>query len=564
MGTSPVRAEAQPLSPKTPQSVSSPPGTDDTTPPRPNGAPEDCWFDRDAALKACAFFPKYLRHTEGEWAGQQFKLSPWQREIVWSVFGWKNRDGNRLTRTLYIEVPRKNGKTEFAAGLALLLLLADNEFGGQGYAMATEKDQAKISFHKASVMASLSPALLRHIEVMKTSVFCPQLMASFKPISSSPGSKHGFSPSFAIADEIHEWRDGEIADVIHKGTAGRRQPLEVYITTAGRRDASFGWEMHDRALKVLDGTIVDPSFHAVIFAASDEEDWTAEATWAKANPNMGISPKLEFLRAECAKAKESPRLENEFKRYHLNLWTEQITLWLQMAKWDACAGDIDWKDLPALLKGRRAFAGVDLSSKVDLTALVHVIPPLEGEPEGLWYVVPRIFMPRERLAAAEKRDRLPYGEWVRQGALTVTPGDVVDYGFVEEQLMRDAEHFVIQEVAFDAWNALQFATRMMGEGMTMVDFRQGFKSFTEPAKELERMVIATLMRHGGHPVLREMAKAVSVDTDPAGNIKPDKSKSRLKIDGIVAAIMGIGRALVAGTPAESLNEALERRGLLTV
>ncbi|HEX3064166.1 MAG TPA: terminase TerL endonuclease subunit [Dongiaceae bacterium] len=511
-------------------------------PPLPNGAPEGTWFDHKAAEAACAFFPAYLRHTEGEWIGKPFHLAPWQRQIVRAIFGWKLPDGTRLIRIAYIEVPRKNGKTEFAAGLALLLLVGDGEGGGQGYAMAVDKDQAKIAFRKAAAMASMSPAMLRHVEVFRTSVFCPELMASFKPISSAPGSKHGFSPSFAVADEIHEWRDGELAEVIHEGTGARRQPLEVYITTAGVKGRGYGWEMHDRALKVLDGTNVEPSFFALIYAAGEDDDWTDEAVWAKANPNLGISPKIEFLRAECAAARENPRLENRFRRYYLNQWTEQTTRWLQIEKWDACTGPIPWQELRDKLKGRVAYGGVDLSAKIDLSAQVMTIPPVDGDP--FWYWVPRIYIPEGRVEFAERRDQLPYARWIREGALIATPGDVMDYGFIERDLMDDASHFVIREVAFDAWNALQFATNMMGEGMTMVDFRQGFKSMSEPFKELERLVIATELRHGRHPVLREMAKAVSVTTDPAGNIKPDKSKSTLRIDGIVAGGMGIGRAIV--------------------
>lgn len=476
--------------------------------------------------------------------------------------GWKRADGLRLIRTIYVEVPKKNGKTEFAAGLASLLLLGDGEFGGQGYAMAVDKDQAKIAFNKAAVMVQLSEELKLDIVPGKTSLFCPELMASFKAISSAPASKHGFSPSFAIGDETHAWPDGDLADIVHKGTAARRQSLEIYITTAGVRGYGYGWELHDRALKVLDGTIVDPSFLAVIYAAADEDDWTAEATWHKANPGLGVSPKLEFLRAECAKAKESPRLENEFKRYHLNRWTEQITRWLQIETWDKGVGEIPWRELAAYLKGRRALSGVDLSAKVDLTALVHVFPPAERN--GLWFVLPRFWMPENRIEFATRRDRLPYRQWIESGALVATPGDVVDYDFVETQLIADKGEFQIDEVAYDSWNALQFSTRMAALGMTMVDFQQGFKSMNAPTKELERLVIAKLLRHGGHPVLREMAKVVSVATDPAGCLKPDKSKAKFRIDGIVATIMGLGRGMVAPEKTEDLNSALERRGLVAV
>jgi len=513
-----------------------------------------------AADAACDFFTRYLRHTEGEWAGQPFVLADWERDLVRRVFGWKRPDGSRLVRTVYLEVPRKNGKTEFAAGLALLLLVGDAEYGGQGYAMAVDKDQAKLVFQKATTMVHLSPELRAWLEPLKTSIYCSRLVAAFKPITSKAQSKHGFSPSFAIGDEIHAWPDGELADVVHKGTAARRQPLEIYTTTAGRRGHGFGWEMHDRALKILRGELVDPTFLAVIFAADDGDDWRDEATWRKANPNLGVAPKLEYLRQECTRALESPRLENEFKRYHLNLWTDHVSRWLSIENWDAGAGKFSWKELERVLAGRECFAGVDLSTTTDLTAVVYVFPPLEDEIElGPWGVLCRFFLPVERLVQAERRDRLPYRRWVEQGALLTTPGNVVDYEFIEACMIEDASRFRIREAAFDPWNATQFATRMMGEGMTMVAFRQGYYSLNGPSKGFERLVESKRLRHGGHPVLREMAKAVSVATDAAGCIKPDKSRATLRIDGIVAGIMGVGRAMVAPAATETLSEAIKRR-----
>jgi phage terminase large subunit-like protein len=533
------------LQPSSQSALSPAPSGSSAEPPpaAPNGAPEGCWFDEAEAQTACGFFPDYLRHTEGEWAGKPFRLNGWQRELVRTIFGWKKADGTRLIRIVYLEVPRKNGKTEFAAGLALLLLLCDGEKGGQGYAMAADKDQARIAFNKAHTMAGLSPTLENDITRLKTSLFCPELLASFLPISSSPNTKHGFSPSFAIADEIHAWPDGELADVVHKGTAARRQPLEIYITTAGIKGRGFGWEMHDRAVKIRDGLLVDPSFLGVIFAADDGDDWRAEATWVKANPNIGISPKWDYLRAEAARATENPRLENEFKRYHLNLWTEQVTRWLDIELWDACAGEVPWQELAEALKGRPCFAGIDLSSKIDLSALVYAFPP--EQEDGLWHVVPRLYLPEARLELGEKRDRLPYGRWAREGVIRATPGNVIDYGYIKAQLREDARLFRIEEAAFDPWNATQFAVDMQNEGMIMVEFRQGFSSMSEPSKFLEALVIDGRLRHGGHPALREMAKAVSTASDPAGNIKADKSKTTLRIDGIVAAIMAIGRAIVA-------------------
>jgi phage terminase large subunit-like protein len=513
----------------------------------PFDPPDGCWFDAAAADAAAAFFPKYLRHTEGRWAGQPFNLAAWQAErAIRPAYGWKRADGLRLIRSVYLEVPRKNGKTELCAGVSLLCLIGDGEFGGQGYAAAVEKDQARLVFDKASRMASMSEDLSRHLELLKTSIYCPELMASFKPLSSRPDSKHGFSPSFSIADEIHAWANGELAQVIRDGMGARAQPLSLEITTAGIKGWGYGWEVHDRAMKVLDGTLYDPSFLPVVFAADPDDDWTDERVWAKANPNLGVSPRLDFLREQCLRARESARLENNFRRYHLNQWTEQVSRWLAIAAWDESAGPASWRELEERLAGRRCFAAVDLSSKIDVTALVLVFPP--AEPDGAWYVLPRFFLPAEDLEARIRRDRLPYDRWAAEGALTLTPGNVVDYGWIEERLRQDGRRFRIEECAYDAWNATQFATRMQDEGLAMIEFGQGFRSMSEPAKELERLVLQRRWCHGRHPVLREMAKAVSVVSDPAGNIKPDKGAATLRIDGIVAAIMALGRAMVDGSP----------------
>lgn len=517
----------------------------DWTPPLPPGAPEGTWFDHKAAQKACEFFPRFLRHTEGQWAGKPFKLTEWQeKRIIRPLFGWKRADGLRLIRTLYLEIARKNGKTELCAGVALLCLLGDAEIGGQGFSGAVDKDQAKIVFEKASKMISMSEDLGRHLEVFKNSIFCPELMAHFKPLSAAPHGKHGFSPTFAVYDEIHVWIDGELAQVVHDGMAAREQPIEMYATTAGIKGVGFGWEMHDRAVKVLDGTLIDPTFLAVIFAAPDDADFRDPKTWALANPNLGISPRLDFMAAQAREAAESPRKENNFRRYHLNQWTEQITRWLSFESWQACAGEIGWQDLAEAMAGRICWGGVDLSTKVDLSARVLVFPPAEGETGTV--LLPRFYLPEDNVERAEKRDRLPYRRWAEEGALRLTPGNVIDYAFIEQDLRDDADRYEIRDVGYDPWNATQFAVRMQTEGMTMVEFRQGYQSMSEPSKELERLVIAGKLRHGGHPLLAEMAKAVSIINDPAGNIKPDKSKAMLRIDGIVAAIIALGRSMDPG------------------
>ena len=503
-------------------------------------------YDKAAADAAVLFFSRYLRHTEGEWWGRPFILQPWQEfRIIRPAFGWKRGDGTRRYRVVYVEIPRKNGKTELAAGGALLLLVADGEPGAQVYSMAVDAEQASIVFNKASIMVGLSPALGETLECLKKTIFCPALMGSFKALSSNPASKHGFSPSGAIGDEIHEWRDSELADVVHEGTGARRQPLEFYITTAGTKGQGFGWEMHQRARSALNGELVDASFLPVIFAAGEDDDWTDPAVWAKANPGLGISPKREFLEAECAKAKQSAVRQNRFRRYYLNQWTEQAVRWLDMGDWKACAGDVPWQDLPEFLKGRRCYSGVDLSTKRDLTALAHVFPPQDEG--GAWYVVPRFFLPEADLKERIKRDQVSYDEWHRAGALVLTKGNAIDYAFIQEQQRRDAWLFEVIECGFDPWNATQYAIQMQDEGMAMVEVRQGYGSLSEPSKEMERLLIDHLWRHGDHPVLTWNARNVAVTEDARENIKPAKDKSTGRIDGIAAMITALARAIVAST-----------------
>ncbi|MDP6709413.1 MAG: terminase large subunit [Alphaproteobacteria bacterium] len=510
------------------------------------------WYDEATAAQACAFFPRFLRHTEAEWAGEPFYLADWQARIVRHVFGWKRDDGTRLVRVVYVETPRKNGKTEFGAGLALLMLLADGEYGGQGYSMAVDRDQAKITFNKMVTMVGLSSELRKHLELYKTSIYCPALNGSFRALSSSPKSKHGFSPTFALGDELHEWATGELADVVHKGMAARRQPLEVYLTTAGVYGQGFGWEMHQYAERVRDGIVEDPTFLAVIYGADAEADWTDPAVWAEVNPGLGVSPKLEFLEAECARAQESARLENEFRRYHLNQWTEQVVRWLDLAAWDACAAPVD----PEALIGRPCFAGLDLSATTDLTALVLVFP----DDDGGYDVLPYFFCPKESVERRARRDRVPYPEWVRDGHLIATEGATVDYQAVLKTIEILAARYEIRRVALDDWNSTMLYNAISELGLEAALVRLGWKSYNTPTKELERLVIDHELRHGGHPVMRWNAANVSVATDPAGNLKPAKDKSSDRIDGIIGLILGLGQALTSDPDRPSLNDVVLARG----
>lgn len=533
------------------------------------------WFDKAAADEACRWIETYCHHTEGEWYGRPFVLARWQRRIVRKLFGWKRADGTRRYRKLWLEVGRKNGKTEFAAALALIIFLHDGEMGAQIYSLATDKDQAKIVFEKAGKMVGLSPELTREVEVMKPSLWCNALLASFKPLSSKPDSKHGFSPHGMIGDEVHAWESGELCEVVIEGEGARSQPLNILITTAGKHGEGYAWEQHEYAVGVLKGEIQDDELLVAIFAADEDDDWTDPASWKKANPNLGISPKLEFLESQCREARQLKRKENRFRQYYLNQWVGQSTRWLPMEFWDMCtAAPADrarklflsdperdeklrelaeakqpsdpelWKKLEQQFKSRRARAwgGLDLATVSDMCALSWEFEPLEegGPIPIIW----RFFLPRDTMKTLPPRTAKLYEKFVAAGALTLTPGNVADYDFIEKQILRDAEDFLVVALGIDRYNATDLASRLLNrEGMPVELFGQGFVSMSGPSKDLERRVLGLGIEHGNNPVARWMAENVAVDEDAADNIKPTKERSSGKIDGIVSAVMGRGMAM---------------------
>jgi phage terminase large subunit-like protein len=524
-------------------------------PPMPRGGEAfGAWWDEAAAQAACDFFPRFLVHTEAEWAGRPFILADWQRDaIVRPIYGWKRADGSRLIRIVWLEVPRKNGKTELAAGLSLLMLLGDAEHGGQVYSLAVDKAQAKIVFDKAAVMVGYNRQLGELIQTYKTSLFCAPLLASFKPLAAGSGGKHGFSPTGAIGDEVHEWTDGgELADVVHKGTAARRQPLEIYITTAGVLGFGYADEMHQLALQVLSGDVVDPTFLPVIYSAPDPAAWRSETAWRAANPNYGVSVKPDYIAREAEKAARSPRAENDFKRFHLNLWTEQVTRWLPMegsedaVGWVGCTEDRHnarlWDDLTERLAGRICYGGLDLAVTTDITSTALLFPPeREGE---RWTYLWRFWLPEAALRAAPMARRKRYEHFAAIGALTVTGGNVTDFGLVRKAIVADAALYRLQWLGIDRYNAAQLATDLKDDdGLPVAYFGQGFVSMSAPTKQFERLVTGGEMEHGNNPVARWMAANAVVDRDAADNLKPTKARAADKIDGIVAAIMALGGAL---------------------
>lgn len=513
------------------------------------------YFDKQAGDVAAAFFETFLRHVKGEWSGEPFKLDAWQKEkIIRPLFGWKNADGTRRFRTAYIEIPRKNGKSTLSAGIALYLLFMDSEPGAEVYSAAADRDQASIVFDVAKMMLDASPQLRRRCDVWKKAIVVKSTQAVYRVLSADAPTKHGLNASGVIFDELHAQPNRELWDVLTTATGARRQPLVVAITTAGYDRDSICWEQHEYARQVLAGIVHDPAYFAFIAAAEETDDWQDEAVWMKANPGLGSSVKLEYLRNQAAKALHVPAYQNTFRRLHLNQWTQQESRWLDMSAWEACGAPVNLK----LLEGATCYGGLDLASTSDVAAFVLVFPSEAGDDER-YQVLARFWIPEEGMQERSRRDRVPYDAWVRDGLITATAGNVIDYEYIVRDIERLAELYKIAEIAFDRWGAFQVSQALTGAGLTMVGFGQGFASMAPPTKELLRLVLDGKLAHGGNPVLRWMADNMIVQQDAAGNVKPDKAKSREKIDGMVAMIMGLDRAIRHGAAERSVYET---RGVL--
>ena len=515
----------------------------------------DCIFDHAAALRAVEFFPTFFTHVKGTKAGEPFYLDDWQVAIVATMFGWKRPDGSRRYRTVYIEVPRKNGKSTLASGIALFLLFGDGEPGAEVYSAAADRDQAAIVFDMAKHMVLNDEVLRQHSRVMRRSIVLEAMSSSYKVISADSRTAHGFNASGVIFDELHAQRDRDLWDALTTSTGSRNQPMVVAITTAGYDQESICWEVHDYASRVRDGIIDDDTLLPVIYAASGDDGWLEESTWRKANPGLGSSLSIDFLRREFARAASLPGFENTAKRLYLNLWTEQAARWLPMDRWDEMADEsIDEQSL----LGRRCYAGLDLSTTTDLSALVLVFPD-EG---GGYSVLPYFWLPQENAIEREHRDHVPYVAWSRDGHLETTEGNVIDYDVIRKRIGELGEKFDIAEIAIDRWNATQLATQLADDGFTVAMFGQGYRSMNPPSKELEGLVLGGRLAHSQNPVLRWCASNVAIETDAAGNIKPSKKRSSERIDGIVALVMAIGRAIVSdGDDGTSIYD---DRGLITL
>ena len=513
-------------------------------------------YDKAKADRAVKFIEN-LCHTKGKWAGKRFWLLPWQEQLIRDIFGIVKPDGYRQLRTAFVEICKKVGKSELAAAVALYLLYADNEPSAEVYGAAADRQQASIVFDVARQMVEMSPALLKRSKLMTATKRIVNYGNSgyYQVLSAEVGGKHGFSVSGLVFDEIHTQPNRQLYDVLTKGSSDARQnPLHFIITTAGTDRHSIAYELHTKAVDILEGRRVDPTFYPVVYGLKDDEDWEDEANWYKVNPSLGYTVDIERLRDAYREAKQNPADEVTFKWLRLNMWVSSTVAWIPDAIFMKGNEEIDL----AALEGRDCYGGLDLSSTGDITALVLMFPPRDEDEK--YILLPFFWVPEETIPQRVKAASVPYDIWERQGYLLSTEGNVIHYDFIEKFINDLAEKYHIVEIAVDRWNATQMIQNLEGDGFTMVPFGQGFASMSGPTKDFYRLLMEGKIIHGGHPVLRWMAGNVVVDTDPAGNIKVTKAKSKEKIDGIVAAIMALDRCIRNQT--EPQVSVYDERGLL--
>lgn len=496
-------------------------------------------YDKKKADRAVTFIEN-LCHTKGKWAGTPFWLLPWQEQLIRDIFGIVKPDGNRQFRTAFVEICKKVGKSELAAAVALYLLYADNEPSAEVYGAAADRQQASIVFDVAKQMVEMSPALMKRSKLMGATkrIVNYSNAGYYQVLSAEVGGKHGFSVSGLVFDEIHTQPNRQLYDVLTKGSSDARQnPLHFIITTAGNDRHSIAYELHTKAVDILEGRRVDPTFYPVVYGLKDDEDWEDEENWYKVNPSLGYTVDIERLRDAYREAKQNPADEVTFKWLRCNMWVSSTVAWIPDAIYMRGNEPIDMD----ALAGRDCYAGLDLSSTGDITALVLIFPPRDEDEK--YVLLPYFWIPEETIPKRVKANSVPYDIWEKQGYIMSTKGNVIHYDFIEKFIMDLSEKYHILEIAVDRWNATHVIQNLEDNGLTMVPFGQGFASMSAPTKEFYRLLMEGKIIHSGHPVMRWMAGNVVVDTDPAGNIKVTKAKSKEKIDGIVAAIMALDRAV---------------------
>ena len=497
-------------------------------------------YDKNKADRAIQFFEKYLTHTKGKWAGKPFNLLPWQKKVVSTIYGTVNTKGMRQYSTIYVEIPKKNGKSELAAGIALKGLLADGEMGAEVYSAAAEREQASIVYHVAEQMVKNNKKLRTACRIIASQkrIVVPKTSSFYKVLSAESKTKHGFNTSTAVIDELHVV-DRKLYEILTQGSGdAREQPLFFIITTAGDNKNSICWELHQRALDIQNGKRNDPSFLPLVFSLDENEDWEKEENWYRVNPSMGHTITIEKMRTAYNDAKEMPSLESVFRRLRLNQWVSGDCKWLNLNDFKKCENK---KIKITDFKGKDCYVAIDLSSINDITAASFTFPDYE---QDKYYTFVKFYIPHENMIQRINKDKVLYDVWTREGYITETKGNIIDYNYIKNDLLDMLANLqvVIKEIAYDPYNSSQIVIDLQDEGFNMVQFRQGFLSMSPARKDFETKIKQSQFQYSTNPVLEWMADNAVILTDPAGNIKPDKNKSTERIDGIISSIMSMYRA----------------------
>lgn len=517
----------------------------------------------EMAERICKF-AELMPHTKGIWAKrrEKIKLEPWQKFILTTVFGWYLPSGFRRFRTVYEEVARKNAKSTKSSTIALYGLTADGEEGAEVYSAATTRDQAKIVFGDARAMALKEPRFQSKygVQVNAHNISVPGSSSKFEALSAEGETLDGLNVHFAILDELHAHKKRDVFDVIETATGAREQSLLWLITTAGSNRSGICYEQRTYLTKILNsvlrrhpeipadlrgGCVEDDSYFGIIYTIDEEQkdaegniispadDWTTEEAWRKANPNYGVSVKPEDIARLAHKAQQISSAQNNFLTKRLNVWVNADTAWMNMRAWDKCADPtMKLEDF----EGQTCIMSFDFASKIDIASRGQLF-----ERDGHYYFFLRSYLPEDRI---EESNNSQYSGWVKDGYIGTTPGNVLDFEFIEEDLKHDAGVFSVREVGFDPFQATQFSTRMISEGFEMVEIRPTVLNFSEPMKELEKLVLQGRFHHDGDPVLSWMISNVVCHMDAKDNIYPRKEKNENKIDGVIALLMCLSRELV--------------------
>ena len=487
---------------------------------------------------------RFCHHYKGEFARKPIVLGPWQQFVVGSVYGWLRADGTRRFRVVYEEIPRKNGKSTKLAGVGIIGLTADGEEGAEIYSAATKKDQARIIFHDAVMMRRRSPELSALIGEVKNNLHVDDTASKFEPLSSDERTLDGLNPHYILIDELHKHRSRALLDVLDTALGARKQPLLWIITTSGDDDPESVYTSENAyAIQVLEGVVADDNVFVFITTIDKGDRWDDPEAWAKANPNLGVSVQLDDLKRQAQKAAKSPPALKAFKRLRLNVRSSSAGRYVDMEVWRKNSGG---RFDPADLKGRQCFGGLDMSSKIDLTAWVLFFPPIAHEMR--WKIVARFWMPSDTIEEKSDRDKVQYQRWVDDHLIEVTPGNIIDHAEIEAQVLADSKEYQLLSAAFDPWNAAQLTSALVGHGVPLFEFIQGLKSYTAPTKELEAMLLAEKLDHGDNDVLTWMASNLAVQEDKNLNRMPAKKHSTGRIDGMSALIMALGRSMAEERP----------------